>query len=71
MDDDYIAYCLNQAIYYFGRSVDQEMEKAASNAKNEKAANDARDRVLQKILNSAKPNTKISGFADPADMFKT
>lgn len=70
MDDEYIAYCLNQAVFFFGRTVENEMEKAAESAKNEKAANAARDQVLQKIINRPGPTATVSGFADPAKMFK-
>jgi hypothetical protein len=67
VDDEYVAYCLNQAVTYFGKSVEAKMDKAAARAKNEKSAQAARQRVLDSIL---KPKSKGSGFADPADIFK-
>lgn len=66
VDDDYTRYCLNQAVNYFGKSAEARMEKAAAKAKNEKAANAARDRALKAILEPA----GASKFMDPAEMFK-
>jgi hypothetical protein len=66
VDDDYVAYCLNQAVNYFGKSVEEKMDKAASNAKNEKSANAARQRALKRILEPA----GTGQFMDPAALFK-
>lgn len=69
VDDEYAAYCLNQAVAYVGKFIDGEMDKAASGAKNEKAAASARDRVLKHYLD-ARPDKSTSRFADPAMMFQ-
>lgn len=69
----YEAYCLDEAIVYFGTSIEAMLEKAGSKpSKGERKAQAARERLLNKILNNEeeKKKTKNSGFADPATMFK-
>lgn len=67
VDDEYTAYCLNQAVSYVGKFIDGEMDKASDKAKTTKAAESARQRVLDKYLT---PSTGgKSGFMDPAGMF--
>jgi hypothetical protein len=71
VDDDYVAYCLNEAVYFFGRSLEHMMDKAGDSAKNENAATSARERVLKQVLEPPKPGAKAAGFMDPAELFKT
>ena len=67
MDDDYVAYCLNQAVTYVGKLIESEMETAGSKAKTAKAAEAARSRVLDKYLSKGSGNKKPQ-FMDPALM---
>lgn len=63
VDDEYLAFCLNQAVAYAGKFIENAMEEAAGKAKTTKAAQAARDRVLKKYL--SKPGER-SQFMDPA-----
>lgn len=68
IDDDYVAYCLDQAVGYFGRTLEAELEKAGSDAKNESEAEFKRKRVLSDWLGEdEKPQRGM--FADPAAFF--
>jgi hypothetical protein len=70
-DDEYVAYCFNQAVTYVGKFIDSKVEEAGEKAKNAKAAEGARQRVLDKYLamnGKAKPESNNSGFMDPAAM---
>lgn len=71
VDDDYVAYCLNEAVYFFGRSLEHLMDQAGDRAKNEKTAAMAREQVLKRVLEPVKPGNKGTGFMDPAELFKT
>jgi hypothetical protein len=69
IQDDYVAYCLDQAVAYFGRTLESELEKAGSGAKNESEAEWKRKAVLERFLGEDdKPQRGM--FADPAAMFK-
>lgn len=70
--DSYEAYCLDEAIVYFGTSVESLLEKAGSKpSKGERKAQAARERLLSKILEPEDGKSKSkAGFADPALMFK-
>lgn len=65
----YEAYCLNQAVAYFGNWVDSELDTVSHKpSKDERKANEARQRRLDQIL---KPDAKNdpSSFADPSAFF--
>jgi hypothetical protein len=65
--DDYAAYCLDQAVGYFGRTVEAELDKVEG--KNRDETEQKRSRVLDRYLgNTEKPSR--GQFADPASMFK-
>lgn len=69
IQDDYVAYCLDQAVGYFGRTLENELEKAGSDAKNNADAEWKRRAVLDRYLgDNDKPQR--GQFADPAAMFK-
>lgn len=69
IDDSYVAYCLDQAVGYFGRTLEAELEKAGSDAKNEDEAEWKRRKVLESFLGEEdKPQRGL--YADPAAMFK-
>lgn len=68
--DKYIAYCLDQAIFYFGTSIDYELEQV--DEKNPEGAQHKREQLLRSFLYpEAESQKKHKGqFADPAAMFK-
>lgn len=69
IQDDYVAYCLDQAVGYFGRTLESELEKAGSDSKNDNEAEWKRKAVLDRFLDEDdKPQR--GQFADPAAMFK-
>lgn len=69
IEDDYVAYCLDQAVGYFGRTLEAELEKAGSDAKNDSDAEWKRNRVLSSFLDD--DDKPVRGtFSDPAAMFK-
>jgi len=68
IEDEYVAYCLDQAVGYFGRTLDAELEKAGSSAKNNDEAEWKRTQILDAFLgDEKKPRSGL--FADPAAMF--
>jgi hypothetical protein len=69
IEDDYVAYCLDQAVGYFGRHLEAELEKAGSDAKNDEEAQWKRQRVLDKYLGEEDKHQR-GRFADPAAAFK-
>lgn len=65
----YEAYCLDQAVWYFGSFIDAEVEKAGQKKqKGEAQIMSARKRVLSKFVDAG--NTK-GQYADPAAFFGT
>ena len=69
IEDDYVAYCLDEAIGYFGTQLEYELDKVSSGkeSKGERAAKQKRQAVLDRVLgkNADKPR-----FADPAVLMK-
>ena len=65
-ENDYQAYCLDEAIYFFGSHIESELTKAEEKAKRPAAKISARQRVLVKYL--GKESDQKSGFADPAKL---
>jgi hypothetical protein len=68
IEDEYVAYCLDQAVGYFGRTLEGELEKAGSGAKNNDEAEWKRQVVLDAFLSDEKKPQR-GMFADPAAMF--
>lgn len=65
VDDEYVAYCFNQAVTYVGKFIESKMDEASAKAKNEKASTAARQRILNRYLSmDGKP--KKQAFMDPA-----
>lgn len=63
----YEAYCLDQAVWYLGITISNELEKAGhKKQKGEAAIESARKRVLRTYFGDAAGEQK---FADPAAMF--
>lgn len=70
VENDYVAYCLDEAVVYFGMSLENMLESAGRKpSKEERRATQARERLIEKIFDEGKEKTKGSGFADPATMF--
>lgn len=63
----YEAYCLDQAVWYFGTTVDSELEKAGRGKKSKGQASTeaARKRVLAKYMSSGNEDTKKTKYRDP------
>lgn len=67
IDDRYVAYCLDQAVGYFGRHLEAELEKAGNGAKNDQEAEWKRRLVMDRYMSDTdKPQRGM--FADPAAM---
>lgn len=65
----YEAYCLDEAVIYFGSSLENKLQEAGHKpSKEERRAKAAREAILRKIF--AQDDDKGTGFADPALMFK-
>ena len=69
LDDGYVAYCLDEAVIFFGLQLEHMLEEAGQGkvGKEERKAKAARERVINKVFGDEKAS---SGFADPALMFK-
>lgn len=68
IEDDYAAYCLDEAVIYFGLTLEGLLDQAGHKpSKEERRGKAAREAVLNKVF--SKTNDKGSGFADPAAMF--
>lgn len=69
IEDEYVAYCFDQACGYFGRALEAELEKVE--AKTEAEGKQKRQRILDRYLSmdeDEKP--RPGGFADPAALVK-
>ena len=67
--DSYEAYCLDEAVIYFGMSLEQMLDEAGSKpSRAERKTQADRERVLNKVLDLEQNEGK--GYADPALMFK-
>jgi len=62
-DDEYVAYCFDQAVGYVGRRIENELESVEG--KNDAEIKHKREIVLSRYFS----DNKVSGFADPAAMF--
>lgn len=66
----YEAYCLDEAVIFFGSMLENELQDAGHKAsKEERRAQMARDRIMDRVLGDDKDPKKGSGYADPAAMF--
>lgn len=69
IEDDYVAYCVDQAVGYFGRHLEGELERAGSDAKTQDEAEWKQKQILDKYLGEEdKPQRGL--YADPAAMLK-
>lgn len=65
----YEAYCLDEAVIFFGLRLEHMLDEAGSGkpGKEERRAKTAREGVMNKVFGETKKQT---GFADPAVMFQ-
>lgn len=68
IEDDYVAYCLDQAVGYFGRHLEAELGKVE--AKDHADAEWQQRRILERYLNDEEDKPIRGAYADPAAMFK-
>jgi hypothetical protein len=72
VEESYPAYCLDEAVTYFGIILENMLQEAGQKpGKEERRAQMAREAVMNKVFAKTKPGEqkKTSGFADPAAMF--
>lgn len=66
----YEAYCLDEAVIFFGMSLENMLDETGEKpSKGERKAKAARKALLDKVFDDGK-QVKGSGFADPAVMFQ-
>lgn len=65
ISDDYVAYCLDQAVGYLGRAIEGELSRVE--AKTDAEAMAKRQRVLDRFFDDETKPSRGS-FADPAAM---
>lgn len=81
LDDAYLSYCVDEAVFMFGRYVESEMQAAEDRTKNAKHKAGARQQALSAILNSPvasdtdepdqpPPPPSTKQFRDPAALFR-
>lgn len=65
----YEAYCLDEAVIYFGLTMENMLDEAGEKpSKSERKTKAARQKVMDKVFETAE--VKSSGYADPAVMFQ-
>lgn len=68
IEDDYVAYCLDQAVGYFGRHLEAELSNVEAKDNNE--GEWKRRLILERYLGTEEDKPSRGAFADPAAMFK-
>lgn len=66
MEDEYSAYCLDQAVGYFGRTLEAELNKVEG--KSDAEIEQKRQRLLDKYLLDENEKPPPGRFADPRAM---
>lgn len=67
--DSYEAYCLDEAVVFFGLQVENKLEAAGHKpSKEERKVKAAREKILDALLGDEE--VKKTSFADPAAMFQ-
>lgn len=65
--DSYEAYCLDEAVIYFGLALENMLQEAGQKpSKGDRKAQAAREALLNKVFGKGEGS---SGYADPALMF--
>lgn len=69
-DDPYVAYCLDEATWMWGRYVEQKLSESKKDAKNEQVAKQRVQMAVKELFgDDATEGQKRSGFKDPAAIF--
>lgn len=80
LDDPYVAFCLDEACFLWGRHVEHELDLAARdpkdlNRKEYRNATSRRTRTFEKLMNeeaeSQPEKTRPGRYRDPATMFSS
>lgn len=79
LDDPYVAFCLDEACYVWGRHVEYELDLASRDPKDlsrkeYKQATARRTRTFDSLMNGeaeSKPVPQKGRFKDPATMFSS
>lgn len=67
--DSYEAYCLDEAVIYFGLTLENRLSEVGQKpSREERRTQAAREALLDEVLGNESESG--SGFADPALMFK-
>lgn len=72
-DDDYTAYCLDEACFLWGSHVEGELEEAGANAKKPEEAKRKRQMKFKQLLtprNEEGVQEAPKQYRDPAEMLK-
>lgn len=67
VQDPYQAFCLDQAVRFFGSALEAELEEASSKEKTAEKATRARQAILDRVLFPGE--TPKKRYADPAAKF--
>lgn len=68
--DPWVAWCVNEAVFMFGRHVEHEMSAAEGTQTKPAQRNAARQRALTAAIEGPVRKGKVQGqFKDPAQMF--
>lgn len=68
LDDPYTRYCLDEAVYIWGRHVENELAKATEGAKTDESRKRKYNQAWNKIFNQEKEPGAEQQFRDPFDM---
>lgn len=66
IDDEYVAFCLNQAVFHVGITIKSELEGVEG--KNSREIEQKRARIIDKYFSDE--DTTAKSYADPAMFFK-
>jgi hypothetical protein len=66
IEDDYVAYCLDQAVGYLGRTIESELNKVEG--KTEIETEQKRKIILDRFLGEESDKPRRGLYADPAAM---
>jgi hypothetical protein len=70
VEDDYVAYCLDEAVGYLGTTIENELEQAGQKpSKDAQKIKIARERVVKKHFGDIR-GAKPKKYADPAAFFE-
>lgn len=68
VEDSYLAYCVDEAVVYFGIMLENELQSAGQKpGKEERRAQLARERILARVFGDGGAKKQ---YADPAAMFR-